>query len=670
MFRRILGARSGGINGPGAAGRRTRPWKLVKGIRLRQSLKTFLRRLPGRVLLAAVFTAAFYLAFWLRFEGRISDDHWRQLTQTIGCVVVVKLLVFWRFRLPSGWRSHVTFHEMGALVEAATISSLLMALGDYLLLPDLTLPRSVFLMDWGVTVLLFGGMRAVTRLVQERYQPWFVSGNKVRALIVGADDAGEALLRAIHRNRELPYDVVGFVDDHRALHGTHLAGVPVLGATSETCKLARSRIVQEVLIAADAMPGRRVRQLVDDCRQHGIAVKVLPSFEQLIRGQISLRTRDVSIEDLLRREPVALDQADIRQWMTGKVIMVTGSSGSIGSEICRQLLPFQPARLVLVDRAENAQFFLDRELRKLCGSIELEICIADINDQARMRALFARCQPEIVFHAAAYKHVPMMEANPGEAVKNNVQGTRCLADLANAAGVQSFVMISTDKAVNPSSVMGACKRLAEEYVQSFAGRSACRFVTVRFGNVLDSSGSVVPIFREQIARGGPVTVTDPRMQRYFMTIPEAAQLVIQAGAMGRGGEIFVLDMGEPLRIVDLARDMIRLSGLREGEDIEIVFTGPRPGEKLVEELHGEGETQVPTRHPKIVVANTEPRDAAEVRAAIERLTAVIEQPPAVVIAELQRAVSGYHCPEVSAVLPLRVFQDQADGDAPPATNAA
>ncbi|MBN1589848.1 MAG: polysaccharide biosynthesis protein [Pirellulales bacterium] len=380
---------------------------------------------------------------------------------------------------------------------------------------------------------------------------------------------------------------------------------------------------------------------MDDAREHEINVKVLPGYDQLITGSVSLQPRAVEIDDLLRREPVQLELENIRQWIDHRVLLVTGSAGSIGSEICRQLLRFSPKRIVLVDRTETGQFFLERELRKMARGIELEVCMADILDTDRMRTILEQHQPDIIFHAAAYKHVPMMEAHPGEAVKNIVLATHCLADLAMHHGVESFVMISTDKAVHPTSVMGACKRAAEIYVQSLAELSSCRFVTVRFGNVLDSAGSVVPVFREQIRRGGPVTVTDPCMQRYFMTIPEAAGLVIQAGTIGRAGEILVLNMGEPVRIVDLAADMIRLSGLRVGDDIEIKFSGIRPGEKLYEELHITGETELPTRHPKISIADSRRREPATVLEQIQRLEAVADSTDSKVIERLHEVVPTY-----------------------------
>jgi FlaA1/EpsC-like NDP-sugar epimerase len=463
--------------------------------------------------------------------------------------------------------------------------------------------------------------------------------------IVGTNDSGETLLRSIRRNPKLPYWVAGFVtEDHHQLQ-SHIAGVPVLGRVDETCELARQYDVAEVLITSGELSGQQVRQLVEEGTELGIEVKVLPSYEQLLHGAVDLRPRQVSIEDLLRREPVQLDMSQLHRWLEDQVVLVTGSAGSIGSEICRQLLQFSPKRLVALDRSENGQFFLERELRALAPGANIEICLGDLNDAARIRQVFQQFRPAIVFHAAAYKHVPLMEAHPGEAVKNITLASRQLADMAHRFGVSSFVMISTDKAVNPTSIMGTCKRAAELYVQALAKTSPTCFVTVRFGNVLDSAGSVIPIFREQIARGGPVSVTHPEMRRYFMTIPEASQLVIQSGAMGRGGEIFVLDMGEPVKVLDLARDMIHLSGLEVGRDIEIVFTGTRPGEKLFEQLQCDGERQLPTKHAKILVAESEQTEFEVLQDMLQHLEQIADGPTDAILDTLQHIVPQYQSPD-------------------------
>jgi FlaA1/EpsC-like NDP-sugar epimerase len=400
--------------------------------------------------------------------------------------------------------------------------------------------------------------------------------------------------------------------------------------------------IRQILVAQGDLAGAALRRLVNDASRAGCEVRVLPNYRQLIDGNVTLQPRAVSIEDLLQREPVRLAIDDIRHWIDGRVIMVTGSAGSIGSEICRQLLQFAPEKIVAVDRAETALFFLERELRPLQGKNHIDFCIADVLDELRIQQLFMQYRPHVVFHAAAYKHVPLMEQHPQEAVRNIVTATRQLADTAKDFQVESFVMISTDKAVNPTSMMGACKRVAELYVQSLAGSRSTRFVTVRFGNVLDSAGSVVQLFRQQIATGGPVTVTDPEMRRFFMTIPEASRLVIQAGAIGQSGQILLLDMGEPVRIVDLAADMIRLSGLRVGDDIAIQFTGLRPGEKLYEELHIPGERLLPTSHPKIIVADHRPARVNDICSAIAELERLGREAPQSVAYELQQIVCGYH----------------------------
>jgi len=592
--------------------------------------------------LAPVFVLVYYLSFWLRFEGQLGPGQMREFAATVVWVVLIKLTVFAWFRIHRSWGRFATFYDLVALVQATTGSLLLTVLVYRLLLTEPSVPRSVFLLDWGATIVIVGGARAVARILRERnWTSLLAPSTKVPVLIVGADDAGESLLRAIMVNERLRYQAVGFVDGDPRRIGTCVGGVPVIGTLEQTCQLAERHGVAEILIASSSLPGREIRRIVNRARQFGIRVKVLPSYEQLIRGSVAVQPQPVSINDLLRREPVQLDLAHLRQWIDDRVLLVTGSAGSIGSEICRQLLQFSPRRLVLVDRSENGQFFLERQLRELAGDVPIDIRVGDVLDRDSTERLLDETRPEIIFHAAAFKHVPLMERHPDEAVKNIVLATRQLADLARECEVESFVLISTDKAVNPTSVMGACKRVAELYVQSLTGQSPCRFVTVRFGNVLDSAGSVVQVFRQQIADGGPVTVTDPRIERFFMTIPEAARLVLQAGAIGRSGEILLLDMGDPVRIVDLAADMIRLSGMEVGKDIDIEFTGLRPGEKLYEELYLDAEKLLPTRHKKIMVADRTPRDPDSVAAAVERLVRLAQAQPDVVRAMLEEIVPEY-----------------------------
>lgn len=611
------------------------------------------RHLLWLLALLPVLAVIQYLAYWLRFEGQLGPAESQVLLSTLAWTLVIKTCAFAWFGVYQSWNSYVSFHDLVSLVKAATLSSVVFAMGDYLFLTEVAVPRSVFLLDWGITIVAVGGLRSIGRMLAERELPAFLAAGKTPVLIVGANNSGEALLRMIRREPKLPYRVVGFMSEDLSPPGTRIGGVPILGQTAQTVELADKLRIPEVLITAGELTGKQVRQLIDEARRRNVAVKVLPSYEQILHGHLDLRPRTVSIEDILHRDPVQLDIAELHQWIDGQVLLVTGSAGSIGSEICRQLLQFRPQKLILLDRSETAQFFLERELRRLAPTANLDVCLADINDFDRMASIFRANRPDIVFHAAAYKHVPLMESNMGEAVKNIALATRNVADLAHRYQATSFVQISTDKAVNPTSIMGACKRVAELYVQSLSERSNCRFVTVRFGNVLDSAGSVVPIFREQIAAGGPVTVTHPDMTRFFMTIPEASQLVIQAGAMGRGGEIFVLDMGEPVKILDLAKDMIRLSGLQVGEDIEIECTGMRPGEKLFEELHVDGEEHSPTSHPKIMISLCDRKNLEEVTASLERLSGLADQATDEIRLELSRIVPQFQNRTVPMITPIR-----------------
>lgn len=612
-----------------------------------------------------LFALVYFSSYWLRFEGDLGGRQLDLFLTTFAWVACLKVLAFYYFHVYQGWGKYVTFHDLTLLLKAATASSFAILLMDFLLYPGVSTPRSVFLMDWSLTIATVGGIRWLMRLLEEREASGWFSHDQTPALIVGANDSGEALLRAIRRNPRLTYRVVGFIAENLRAVDSQIGGVPVIGQLADTCELAQQLGVADVFITAGELAGQQVRQLVDRAREAQITVRVLPSYEQLLSGTVDLRPRKVSIEDLLRREPVRLNMAELHRWIDDRVLLVTGSAGSIGSEICRQLLQFSPRRLVLVDRSENGQFFLERELRQVAPDLDIRVCLGDVTDAERMRVLFQTHRPDVVFHAAAYKHVPLMEAHPGEAIKNIVLATKHLADQAEASGVGSFVMISTDKAVNPTSVMGACKRVAELYVQAKAAESRCQFVTVRFGNVLDSAGSVVPLFRQQIAAGGPVTVTHPEMVRFFMTIPEASQLVIQAGAMGRGGEIFVLDMGEPVKIVDLARDMIRLSGLELGKDIDIQFVGQRPGEKLFEELNCGGERHRPTSHAKIMVAESSCADLDVLQGALEQIQRIADGAPLPIIGALQNIVPQYAVAQGANRHRISGTEFQPGADSPP-----
>lgn len=479
-------------------------------------------------------------------------------------------------------------------------------------------PRTVYAIDFLICLILTGGIRVSVRIAHEARQLRSAQGSK-RTLIYGAGNAGAALARDLRQNAALNYDLIGFVDDSPQKQGLVIQSARVLGFGAELGALSKKLRAELVLIATPSATGMQMTGILERCTAAGIPYKTIPGLEELLQdSDLTRQIRDVAVEDLLGRHPVTLDQHLMEGHLAGRVILVTGAAGSIGSEICRQLARFRPEAIIAFEVAESALFSLQLEMARRFPSVCFEAVIGSIQNRARLRDVFEQYRPVAVYHAAAYKHVPLMESHIFEAVENNVFGTLNLVETARDFGVREFVMISTDKAVRPTNMMGATKRLAEMVVRSLQPPGG-RYVSVRFGNVLGSNGSVVPIFKEQIARGGPVTVTHPEMRRYFMTIPEACQLVLQASTMGKGGEIFVLDMGAPMKIVDLARNLILLSGLRPEVDIRIEFTGERPGEKLFEELNADGEGFVPTHHEKIKIFSSESQPWGEVEEILVRL---------------------------------------------------
>ena len=598
---------------------------------------------------AAVFTAAYFLAFFTRNDFKVDPGWFADYLVTVLAVVGVKLVIFYALGLCHVSWGRVAFGDLTGLIWASTLTMLVFAAADGLFLSTGMVPwiprvrRSVILLDWGATIMLLGGIRAVWRSIREELRPLLAKTEARAVIIVGADHAGEMIARGLQSTSSCRYIVIGFLDDDPALKHTRIAGIPVLGDLDDARVQVAKRGVAEVIVQSGRLSGKRFRSLLDDCNAVGAEVKVLPGIDELLSGQRTLshtQLRSVEIKDLLRRDPVRLHDTAIRELVEGRVVMVTGAGGSIGSEICRQVLRYSPQKLLLVERAENSLFLVEQEFSSLQPKPAFEPLIADITDEPRMDQIMTAHAPEVVFHAAAHKHVPMMEWNPAEAIKNNVFGTRILARLADRHGVRQFVAISTDKAVNPTSVMGCSKLLAERFVQALSHESQTRFMVVRFGNVLASNGSVVPIFQEQIRRGGPITVTHPGIERYFMTIPEASQLVLQAATMGNGGEIFVLDMGESIKIVDLARDLISLSGL-DDDDIEIVFTGLRPGEKLYEELYFDDEQRIATSHPKVFCAMHRPAELAAIEAALDELAEVVDSAPETVKHKLRDLLPEY-----------------------------
>lgn len=568
-----------------------------------------------------ILSAAYWLAFMFRFEFDPPVQFTKLLFFSWPYVVLFEYAVLSLFGVPRfAWR-HVNLRDAQAVLAALSVSTfILVALrlglahfGGYSFF--VAVPLGVLATNFVLAVggvLGIRGLRRVSAETTARKQRAIHDRPSVRTLLVGAGDAGALVAREIESRPDLGMEAVGFLDDDPAKLGTRVRGQPVLGSTAELEEIARQYRVTNVLITIASATGRDIRRVTLACRALGLDTKIIPGIHEIVGGTVNLsRIREVAIEDLLGREPVELDVQAIAEVINERPIMITGAGGSIGSELCRQVCAFKPRPLLLVERTENALFEIHHELRTQHPEIEVVPLLVDVCNREKMERVFAEHRPKMVFHAAAFKHVPMMEWNPGEAIRNNVMGTRVVADLADRFGVSDFVMISTDKAVNPTSIMGASKRTAEIYVQALSARSKTRFVAVRFGNVLGSAGSVIPIFKRQIAAGGPITVTHPEMRRYFMTIPEATQLVLQAASMGEGGEIFILDMGEPVKIVDLARDLISLSGF-DHEEIGVEFMGMRPGEKLFEELAVDDEQATKTRHPKIFIGRIRPHRWDEV----------------------------------------------------------
>jgi FlaA1/EpsC-like NDP-sugar epimerase len=605
------------------------------------------------VLDLVVLAAAYYVAYVLRFEGTMGGPEYHAFAWSVGWVVLGQYVALMVCLVPRSAWSFVSLVE-GRRIAMALAGATLLVLGVNtaarfeVLAPALAVnipSRRLIFLDLILSVIALIGMRASVRLWLERRPRRLRGAPRMRAvptLLIGAGRAGDTAVRQIVANPRLGIEPVGFLDDDPSKRGLHCHGVRVLGTVAEASKMVRLTGARQALITIGQLSGENLHRIVEECRKCGIATKVIPGIRHILESKASLSgIREVAIDDLLCREPVRLEQESIATFLRGQCILVTGAGGSIGSELCRTVSCFRPARLVLVEHAENSLFHIHRELVGARPDLEVVPCLADICEPQRIEQIFATHRPDMVLHAAAYKHVPMIEWNPGEAIKNNVLGTRLIARLAHQHGVREFVMISTDKAVNPSSIMGASKRAAEIYIQALSQRSSTRYVTVRFGNVLGSAGSVIPIFKEQIARGGPVTITHPEMKRYFMTIPEACQLVLQAATMGQGGEIFILDMGQPVKIVDLARKLITLSGLAP-EDIPIQFTGMRPGEKLFEELALDDEIARKTRHPKIYIGRLQPVNWNEIDQAIEEIQALTDDPDCMLmIRKLMQIVPEY-----------------------------
>ena len=608
---------------------------------MRERLFISRHRIWQIVIDAGLVALALYLSYLLRFDFATPRVFAHQFRWVIAPVVAAEVLVFMLFGLYNKWWRYSGVRDLVSVFLATLAAVALgMIVAEYFadrVQPaifgrwhnDITahrLPWSILALDWLLTFGLMGGARLLARMIWER--PWRqdLGYDRKKVLIVGAGDAGELVVREMLKTRQIRYRPVGFVDDDQKKKNLRIHGVRVVGTTRHLPSLIEEYAVEEVIIAMPSVGGRPLEDIALSCRKANVPVKTLPGVYELIKGTVTIeQLREVQVEDILGRHEVSLDYDSI-DYITGEVVMVTGAGGSIGGELCRQLATMSPRLLVLVEHSEGSLFQIEHELETERHFTDLAACLVDIRDRAKLRAVFETYRPAIVFHAAAFKHVPMMQANPAEAFDNNCFATLSVVEDAVRFGTGRLVSISTDKAVEPETVMGLSKALTERIVETMAREADdTKLMTVRFGNVLGSSGSVVPLFQRQIAAGGPVTVTDERMTRFFMTIPEAVRLVIQAGAMGEGGEIFVLDMGDPMKIVDLAREMIRLSGLEPGRDIEIVFVGNRGNEKLDEKLFNVGEQAVGTTHPKIAKAVRRPLPRALLKQELARIREALDR---------------------------------------------
>ena len=550
------------------------------------------------------------LALMIRFEGVLPDKELTALLGWLPIFVVISLAVFVAYGIYHRIWHYARVRDLIAIVGAVSLSVAMMFVVDIFM--GMHIPRSIYVLTWMLTI---GGIGMSRLAFKINWDNWTGHADaKKQVLIVGAGDAGAMMVREIEQNDDAVLKIAGFIDDDPRKQGSKLSGFNVLGTTEEIVDICQKRSIDEIIIAMPSVSGDVVRRIAESCRQTGCEVKIMPSLFEMTDGHVNVRTlRDINIEDLLRRDPIHLDFAKITSYIAGKTVLITGAGGSIGSEISRQVSRVGAKEIILLGRGENSIYEIYQELKIKFPDQLYRTVIANITDKQRMTEVFAKYKPQVVFHAAAHKHVPLMEIQPAEAVRNNVFGTKNVAELADAYHSEIFVLISTDKAVNPTSVMGATKRCAELVLQEINQHSETKYVTVRFGNVLGSRGSVVPLFEKQIAAGGPVTITHPEMTRFFMTIPEAVQLVLQAGSQAEGGEVFLFDMGKPVKIRDMACDLIQLHGLKPNQDIKLVYTGLRPGEKLYEELLTSEEGTASTKHEKIFKAKINPLDTAELK---------------------------------------------------------
>ncbi|QAY67779.1 polysaccharide biosynthesis protein [Paenibacillus protaetiae] len=584
-------------------------------------------------------------SYFFRFHAGIPSDYKVQMFVYAVAMTVLCTCTFVYYRMYRRMWEYASIGEIVTLLKAVVAGSVLAFGAAWMIDAGRYVPLSIAARTIETMLLLMGGVRFAWRLIRIRLVDKRSTKNNV--LIIGAGDCGALIAKEMMTPSFSGNRIVGFIDDDEYKQGMRVVGLPVFGTRSSIAEIVKAKDIHDIIIAMPSAPKAEISAIINICKLTNAKIKMIPAIHDFIKGRLSVKAlRDVNVEDLLGRDPVMTDLVGIAEYVTDKIVLVTGAGGSIGSELCRQISSFQPRKLCLLGHGENSIYTIEMELRKKFPELVLETIIADIQDRSRLDHMFRVFKPEVVFHAAAHKHVPLMERNPAEAIKNNVFGTKNVADCADKYGAERFVMISSDKAVNPTSVMGATKRVAEMYIQSLNFVSKTKFVAVRFGNVLGSRGSVVPRFQEQIMNGGPVTVTHPDMIRYFMTIPEAVQLVIQAGSFANGGEIFILDMGKPVKILTLAEDLIRLSGYEPYADIPIEFTGIREGEKLFEELLTNEENITATQHNRIFIGKPISIDRSELDLELKRLEKVIGETPMLVKEVIQKVVP-FHKQQIS-----------------------
>ena len=574
---------------------------------MKLAYKAFILKYRRVLILAThilLISVSYYAAFMLRFDGHLPDLYSEVFFRTLPFLVCVKLVVFNRFGIFRGLWRYVSIYDLGQIIKANVVATAIFILSYVFIFLPHNIPRFIFVNDFIICTSFLGGIRFLSRIIREKYRGPLLKNEQVKILIVGAGEAGILLLKEFRNNPTLG-EVVGFIDDDRTKYHETIQGIKILGDRHAIPAFVATYDIGEIVLAIPSAKGEVIRELVACCKLPGVKLKIVPGLAQIISGELRIALRDVKPEDLLGRETVNIDKGEIAKYLKDKRVLITGAAGSIGSELCRQVADFSPEEIILIDHNENNLYFLTIELKARFKDIPIRSVIGDINDIRLLKAVFSEYKPQVVFHAAAYKHVPLMEENPIAAVKNNALGSRNMIYAAHHYKVERFVLISTDKAVNPINVMGLSKRLAEIFLQAKNKRSKTKFMAVRFGNVLGSDGSVVPLFKKQIEAGGPITITHPDTARYFMSIKEAVMLVLQAGAIGEGGEIFILDMGEQIKILDLARDLVALSGLEFNKDIHVEYIGLRPGEKIREELLLDKEKDKTTKHDKIYISQAD-----------------------------------------------------------------